>query len=111
MQNRTEGDKLIIDNFEGLNQSIDEVHTSNGLTPWSRGGYFDESGDFTRRKGKLLHSSDTTGGRVLAIAQLSFSDTDAVLIHRGPSYELITDLSALRVPDADVGSPLEPLIP
>lgn len=100
----------IVDAFKGVNQIVDEVKLPKDFAPESRGGYFNEASVFERLKGKLLNSSNSTGGHVLTIAHLLFRDSSAVLIHQGTAYVVEEDVSALTAGDNTPVSPLEPII-
>lgn len=111
MQRSASRDTKIIDDFRNLNQVVDEVMLSDDQSPWARGGHFDERLDFVRIPGKLPHTSATTGGHVLTLAQLSFVNGDVVLIHQDNEYKTESDVSCLTELTAGIaGSPLEPFI-
>lgn len=110
-QNRTEEQTLIIEDFEGVNQLIDELKLSPGATPYMRGCYATERENVKRLPGKALSSSITTGGHVLTIQQLVFTDRNTVLVHRSSNYSLVDDISELQSePDISPLVPTEPFI-
>jgi hypothetical protein len=108
---RTQSQTLVIEDFKGLNQVIDEIKLPSSHTPWAHGGYFNEKAEFERLQGKQLHSSVTTGGSVLTLKQLQFTDKDVLLVHQSSSYLVESDLTTLTSSeDTSTLSPMEPFI-
>ena len=111
VDNRTQEDSRIIDDFININQDTDELKLPDSQTPWCHGGYFNERAEFERLQGKLLHSFVTTGGHYLTIQQLSFSNRDVVLVHQSTNYAVEDDLTELMTErDTSERSPMEPFI-
>lgn len=111
MGERTQKESKIIEDFEGINNLVDELKLSDEFTPWSHGGYYNEKAEFERIKGKKLNSSVTTGGHVLTLHQLEFTDRDVLFIHQSSDWKIESDLSELMTePEITSLVPLEPFI-
>jgi len=111
MNERTQDEVLLVDDFRGVNSIIDEVKLLPGMAPQTLGGYCDTSFHFNRLPGKILHSSDTTGGHVLSIRQLEFTDHALVIVHDSSDYRTVTDMSTLTVGSIPLGeSPVDTMI-
>jgi len=113
VSNRSQDHTLIVDDFKNINQSVDEIDRiyPDSHTPWMHGGYFNEKAQFERLQGKKLNSSVTTGGHVLTLQQLEFTDRNVLFIHQSSSWIIETDLTELMSePNVTPLTPLEPFI-
>jgi hypothetical protein len=93
---RAQGNKKIVDSFEGQNDALDEVKLPPALVRWANGGYYTPRKEFERIPGKLALSTSTSVGSLLAIKQIDFQDRSVVIVHASVAYGYLTDLSALR---------------
>ena len=108
---RTEEGPLIIEDFQGVNQFIDDFTLKPEVPQYLFGAFVNDKMNVERVPGKLLHSSNTTGGHVLTLYQLIFSNESVLLVHQGSEYKVETDLSSLFVDEpVPVSSPMEPFI-
>lgn len=103
-------DKFSIEEFDGVDNAVSELNLEDGAVPWLYGGYATEQNAIRRIPGKLLHSSVTTGGQVITISQMDFSDQTVVFLHRGSNYLVEDDITPLIAEPGDVIDPLEPFI-
>jgi hypothetical protein len=111
LQRRTEKTPLIIEDFEGCNQLIDDLTLKSESPPWMHGCFPNVKMNVERIPGKLLASTATTGGHVLTLHQLEFTDRSVMLIHQSSNYSIETDLTNLMTePDVTPLAPLEPFI-
>lgn len=108
-QRRTERDELIIENLEGCNQLIDDLTLKPESPQWMHGCFANAKMNVERIPGKLLNSSATTGGHVLTLKQLDFTDRTVLMIHQSSNYSIETDLTNLMT-ERDV-TPLAPIEP
>jgi len=92
---RTTDHTHTIDNFSGVNDMVDSVRLPKGAVPYSLGGYYSEQGDFRRLGGKVLTENSTALGSVLSIKQLTFGDTNFVVVHTSTLYRRYTSLATL----------------
>ena len=110
-QKRTEHEILVIDNFDRVNQLVDELKLSKGFSPWLEGLYSNSKRQLTRIPGKLLNQTGTTGGRVLSLHQLSFADKTFLIIHQSTNILMEEDLTSLMdTTDVSTLVPTEPFI-
>jgi hypothetical protein len=108
---RTARSTKIVEDFRGTNQVIDEFKLSDEYVPWNRGGYFNEKAEFERIRGKHLNSSITTGGHILTLRQLEFTDSNVLFVHQSSSWLLEDDLTELMSePSVTPLTPQEPFI-
>lgn len=108
---RTQNNLLIIDDFRGVNNIVDDLKLSPDHTPWSHGGYYNEKAEFERLQGKKLNSSATTGGHILVLQQMAFTDRNVMLIHQSSNWFIEDDLTELMSePDVTTLTPTEPFI-
>ena len=87
---------LVVDDFAGVNNAIDEIKLPPSLVPWSTGGYYTERKEFERLKGKKVVGTSTAFGLLLCLKQLDFQDRSVVVGHASSCYFYESDLSALR---------------
>ena len=112
---RTNEEPYIIEDFGGVNQLIDELELrgkeERGVTPWMSGLYDNGHQNVERIPGKLLNTSNTTGGHILVLQQLDFANRNVLLIHQSSNYITEDDLTELQ---SDLGItpalPIEPFI-
>ena len=78
---RTDGNVLVVDDFAGVNNAIDEIKLPPNLIPWSQGGYYTERKEF---------------GILWCLKQLEFSDHSVVVFHASTQYVVGVDMSSLR---------------
>ena len=93
---RTDGNVLVVDDFAGVNNAVDEVKLPPNLVPWSQGGYYTERKEFERLRGKKMVGTSTAFGILLCIKQLDFRDSTTVVFHASTGYFVQSDLSSLR---------------
>lgn len=107
---RTEHDLLVVESFRGVNQIVDELNLVPEFCPWAHGGFFNRESAFERLPGKMP-SSATTGGLVLTLTQLTFADTDTVLIHQSSNWIVNDSVEELLVEQEEtLLTPMEPFI-
>jgi len=97
---RTNEEPYIIESFGGVNQLVDELELrgkgGKGLTPWTHGLYTTELENEERLPGKRLNSSNSTGGHVLTLQQLEFTNRNVLLVHQSSNYVIEDDLTELQ---------------
>ena len=93
---RTDGNVLVVEDFAGVNNALDEVKLPPNLVPWSMGGYYTERKEFERLRGKKVVGTSTAFGILLCIKQLDFRERSIVVFHASTQYCTESDLSALR---------------
>jgi hypothetical protein len=93
---RTDGNVLVVDDFAGVNNAIDEIKLPPNLVPWSQGGYYTERKEFERLRGKKMVGTSTAFGILLCLKQLEFSDHSVVVFHASTQYVVGVDMSSLR---------------
>lgn len=110
MAERTEQAPLVVDKFDGINTVVDELKLAENLTPWATGGFFDERSFFERIKGKKYHPI-SSGGHVLTITELQFTDKSMVFVHQKDKMYVEDDVSdLLDEPEIPTPLPTEPFI-
>lgn len=107
---RTEATKLVVEDFNNINQVTDELNLPDDQTPWAYGGYFNEKSEFERIQGKQLNSSNSTGGQVLTIQQLTFEGRNVLFVHQSSNWVIEDDLTELMTQDPSPINPNEPFI-
>lgn len=93
---RTDGSAMVVDDFAGVNNSVDEVKLPPPFVRWSTGGYYTERQEFERIQGKKIVGTSTAFGLLLCLKQLDFRGHSVVVSHSSHVYFTDTDLSALR---------------
>lgn len=106
---RSKGPHNIIDEFSGVDDIVDEVKIPKDFVSWASGVYPTEQKRMQRIPGKLTNATSTSLGRILSLTQLSFEDSDCVVIHTSTILEVETDMSLLVSSSSGV-SPLEGFI-
>jgi len=108
-QRRTDEELLVVDDFSGVNQVIDELKISDKATPWLYGAFVSPHKTVERIPGKVLVSSATSGGAVFTLHQLDFTDRSLVLVHQASNY-LVEDNLDVLTGDVEI-TPLLPTEP
>jgi hypothetical protein len=108
---RTISNLLVVNEFKGVHQLLDEVKMLPALVPWMFGMMTDETSSLRRLPGKVLA---TTGhnAAVLSITQLTFDGIQKTVVHCGTRILYANeDLTHLRTPFSGnfPGTPFIPL--
>ena len=107
---KTQEGSLVLRDFRGINNSTDELHQSLDVVTWMHGLYPNNTGRLERLRGKKAHPFSTGHGRVMAVNQLTFSRTNAVLT-RCSSHLFVTTVMEMMVDVPEVASPMNPFLP
>jgi hypothetical protein len=107
---RTLGNTLVVTEFQGVNQLLDEVKLDPSLVAWMFGMMTEETASLRRVSGKVPATTGTVAA-MLSIRQLTFDGARKLVVHAGTGIFAVTEtLTVLRSSSSGI-FPVNPFIP